>query len=215
MVVLVGVGSKRALYGPSITKDAAPECAEANAGFFGPIRKNHSFALKCKVVAISSVATLLFWSGPTNIGWFVVPVWINTIKRVLIGWSGANGIKECLKRTMPFGTYSYTPSTVKWVACLAFIVASIKHRAPSAIFFCFFSWPIVPMLCMKLFSTFCGPLCLKAPTALCMSIFQTFCGDRGFIAALTFTKPVFITRLDIWRFIDRCQYGQSSKCLIG
>lgn len=78
------------------------------------------------------VVFLLSASCPARITWFVVPEWIDSIKRVS-GRARAKILQEGPKRLEPVGTHSDSGSAVIRIGRVCWIAASALHRDPGAV----------------------------------------------------------------------------------
>lgn len=195
------VNCKGAFDRPFQFMNTIPKSIEANTGFFGPISKGLTLVAKGVKLSVSSISTLLFRSSPSNITWFVIAIWVNTIKRVMWRWGASYIFKEILERVKPTVTNIYALSTIIYKAVLTLFCTSSFHTTPGEVFLANMTDPAMSMRCMQLFGAFSRALSLQATTTGGITRFEMASSYYSSISAVTQTQPKLVSRFNVWRSI--------------
>jgi hypothetical protein len=80
----------------------------------------------------TTILSLLYSCSPTAIGWFVVAVIVDTLNRHAGRTATHVGKKQPV--IMPVGTNGNTSCAIVTKSCVSWVLTSLNHRAPSAVF---------------------------------------------------------------------------------
>jgi hypothetical protein len=114
------------------TKDSVSRETES----FSPFRNAKGFSVKCDSVVSTSIPRLRLHCRPPAILFRISGVVIDSIKRVLPGWSATDISEECFKAHFPLGGNPNPAAAVARVIFVVRIAAAIQHRTPGAVFRC-------------------------------------------------------------------------------
>jgi hypothetical protein len=131
--IFVGSGRvQRALHGPSRLQ-AAIEFLLVQPVSGSPISDAQRFTVMCKHSIASMVAVLLCVSCPSDVTWEVTAHIVDAVKSVPRRWTWPNITNEHTE-VSPFTADGDASSTVMVKFPVIWVLASVEHRGPSAVF---------------------------------------------------------------------------------